>query len=175
MRKIMLTTVSLLASPFVHAAQDSLTVPFSLVSAEGTGRSIGKVVVTETAAGLLFTPALKDLPPGAHGFHVHENPSCDPGEKDGKASAALKAGGHFDPTQSGKHGGPESGGHEGDLPRIVIGPDGTGTTPVMAPRLKKLAVLEGHALIIHAGSDNYSDVPKPLGGGGERIACGIAR
>jgi Cu-Zn family superoxide dismutase len=25
---------------------------------------------------------------------------------------------------------------------------------------------------IHAGGDNYSDQPKPLGGGGARIACG---
>lgn len=27
--------------------------------------------------------------------------------------------------------------------------------------------------MIHAGSDNYSDDPKPLGGGGDRIACGV--
>jgi Cu-Zn family superoxide dismutase len=27
--------------------------------------------------------------------------------------------------------------------------------------------------MIHAGSDNYSDSPKPLGGGGARIACGV--
>ena len=27
--------------------------------------------------------------------------------------------------------------------------------------------------MIHAGGDNYSDLPKPLGGGGDRIACGV--
>jgi Cu-Zn family superoxide dismutase len=27
--------------------------------------------------------------------------------------------------------------------------------------------------MIHAGGDNYADQPKPLGGGGERIACGV--
>jgi Cu-Zn family superoxide dismutase len=41
-----------------------------------------------------------------------------------------------------------------------------------APRLK-VADAEGRALMIHAGGDNYSDQPKPLGGGGARIACGV--
>ena len=27
--------------------------------------------------------------------------------------------------------------------------------------------------MIHAGGDNYSDQPQPLGGGGARIACGV--
>ena len=27
--------------------------------------------------------------------------------------------------------------------------------------------------MIHAGGDNYSDQPKPNGGGGARIACGV--
>ena len=30
-----------------------------------------------------------------------------------------------------------------------------------------------HALIVHAGGDTYSDTP-PLGGGGARVACGVA-
>jgi hypothetical protein len=33
----------------------------------------------------------------------------------------------------------------------------------------KLSDIEGRALMIHAGGDNYSDTPKPLGGGGDRI------
>jgi hypothetical protein len=27
--------------------------------------------------------------------------------------------------------------------------------------------------MIHEGGDNYADAPKPLGGGGARIACGV--
>jgi Cu-Zn family superoxide dismutase len=27
--------------------------------------------------------------------------------------------------------------------------------------------------MIHAGGDNYSDEPAPLGGGGARVACGV--
>jgi len=37
----------------------------------------------------------------------------------------------------------------------------------------KLADLAGHSLMIHAGGDNHSDHPMPLGGGGARIACGV--
>ncbi len=27
--------------------------------------------------------------------------------------------------------------------------------------------------MVHAGGDNHSDHPLPLGGGGERFACGV--
>lgn len=27
--------------------------------------------------------------------------------------------------------------------------------------------------MVHEGGDNYSDDPKPLGGGGARVACGV--
>jgi Cu-Zn family superoxide dismutase len=27
--------------------------------------------------------------------------------------------------------------------------------------------------MVHAGGDNHSDHPQPLGGGGGRIACGV--
>jgi Cu-Zn family superoxide dismutase len=37
----------------------------------------------------------------------------------------------------------------------------------------KLSEVKGKALMIHAGGDNFADQPKPLGGGGERIACGV--
>ncbi|MFP5305560.1 MAG: superoxide dismutase family protein, partial [Gammaproteobacteria bacterium] len=45
--------------------------------------------------------------------------------------------------------------------------------PVLAPRIEPQQI-EGHALMIHAGGDNYSDQPQKLGGGGARIACGVA-
>ena len=32
---------------------------------------------------------------------------------------------------------------------------------------------ENGRFIIHSGGDNYSDVPKKLGGGGARVACGV--
>ena len=53
-----------------------------------------------------------------------------------------------------------------------MGADGEATLPVLAPQLRVKDV-RGRSLIIHAGEDNYSDQPEPLGGGGTRIACGV--
>ena len=51
--------------------------------------------------------------------------------------------------------------------------DGTASQSLSAPRIKDIALLKGHALMIHLNGDNYSDTPKPLGGGGDRVACGV--
>jgi Cu-Zn family superoxide dismutase len=45
----------------------------------------------------------------------------------------------------------------------------------VAPRIKDVSALKGRALMIHAGGDNYSDAPAPLGGGGARLACGVVQ
>jgi Cu-Zn family superoxide dismutase len=104
---------------------------------------------------------------------VHQNGSCDPAEKDGKMSAAEAAGGHYDPEQTGKHLGPYADGHLGDLPALYVNADGSADYPVLAPRISKLADIQGRALMIHAGGDNHANHPEPLGGGGSRVACGV--
>lgn len=153
---------------------EPVNVQMNRVDENGVGTSVGTVRAEDSQYGLVLRPELTGLPPGPHGFHVHEKPSCDPGEKEGKKQAALAAGGHYDPQQSGKHAGPSGTGHLGDLPALVVGQDGRAATPMIAPRLK-VADLKGRALVIHAGGDNYADEPEPLGGGGKRIACGIVR
>lgn len=159
--------------PAAMGAENQLQAPMTLVSANGTGKMIGVVSITESPNGLVFTPKLTDLPPGPHGYHVHENGSCGVAEKDGKKVAAGAAGGHYDPSGAKQHMGPTRAGHLGDLPPLVVGGDGRATVPVTAPRIKSLAEVKGKALMIHAGGDNYADKPAPLGGGGERIACGV--
>lgn len=154
------------------AARAETVVPMNLVDENGTGVPIGSVTITESPYGLVFTPQLTQLPPGLHGFHVHEKPSCAPGEKDGKKVAALGAGGHYDPAGSGKHGLPWGDGHLGDLPALYVAADGSATYPVLAPRLKA-ADLKGRSLMVHLGGDNHADHPMPLGGGGARFACGV--
>jgi len=91
----------------------------------------------------------------------------------GLTCSAGAAGGHFDPTASKHHAGPSGDGHLGDLPPLVVADNGGAGTAVVAPRLMKLSGVKGKALMIHAGGDNFADQPKPLGGGGERIACGV--
>ena len=88
--------------------------------------------------------------------------------------AALAAGGHYDPTKTDRHAGPYGNGHLGDLPVLYVDKEGQASLPVLAPRLK-VADLNGRSLMIHAGGDNYSDLPEKLGGGGGRIACGTVK
>lgn len=152
-------------------AQADSTVKMSVVDEQGVGKNIGEVTLSETRYGLVLTPALTGLQPGLHGFHVHENPSCGPGVKDGKPGAALAAGGHYDPQKTGRHGLPWGDGHLGDLPPLFVDAQGNATQPVLAPRLKA-DDLKGRSLMVHAGGDNHSDHPAPLGGGGARVACG---
>lgn len=152
------------------------TVELKEATAQGEGKAIGEVVISETDYGLLFTPKLTGLAPGVHGFHIHENPSCDAGEKEGKMVPALKAGGHLDTEKTGVHKGPyDKTGHLGDLPGLVVDAKGNASYAVLAPRLKDLKAVEGHAIMVHVGGDNYSDHPEALGGGGARMACGVIK
>lgn len=164
--------VPLLLISLSGLARADIEIPINLVDAQGGATAIGVVSVGESPYGLVFTPALKGLAPGLHGFHVHENPSCAPKEKEGKPVAALAAGGHYDPAGSKRHGMPWGDGHLGDLPALYVDAAGNAGNPVLAPRLK-LADLHGRSLMIHAGGDNHADHPAPLGGGGPRVACGV--
>lgn len=158
---------------FVQAASEQVDV--HMVTNKGIGKSIGQVTISETEYGLEFAPALHSLSSGIHGFHVHENPSCDVAVTKGKKVAAGAAGGHLDPAKSGKHLGPYREGHLGDLPALYVTDDGKATYPVLAPRIKKLSEISGRSLMVHVGGDNHADHPKPLGGGGERFACGVIK
>jgi Cu-Zn family superoxide dismutase len=165
-----------LAGPTPARAADTI-ITMHAISADGVGGPIGTIAARDTPQGLLLVPKLDQLaPPGPHGFHLHAKADCGPGAgPDGKVAAGIAAGGHFDPRHAGKHLGPfDRNGHLGDLPPLVVDGNGTATLPVLAPRLK-VKDLAGHALMIHAGGDNFSDEPAKLGGGGARIACGTTK
>lgn len=132
-------------------------------TASGTAL-LGSILVENTTTGARFTPNLAGLTTGEHGFHVHVNPDC--------GMAGQNAGGHYDPGNTGRHEGPDGNGHLGDLPVLAVDASGSATVPVIAPRVQ-LSDLAGRSLMVHAGGDNYSDTPSPLGGGGARVACGI--
>jgi len=169
---VLVLSCILLFAGYVFA--EDVTIKVSLVSDQGVGKEIGTIMASDSKYGLVLTPQLTDLAPGLHGFHVHDKPDCSHAMKDGKAVPALAAGGHYDPAGTGKHEGPFGNGHLGDLPALYVGADGKATLPVLAPRLKA-ADLNGRSLMIHAGGDNYSDTPAPLGGGGARAACGVVK
>ncbi len=161
-------------SPATTMAAESIEINMKLLGADGQNRDIGSIRAETTPYGTVFTPNLNSLEPGLHGFHIHANPNCAAAVKDGKSVPGLAAGGHYDPLNSGRHEGPYGGGHLGDLPPLYVDAGGAASQPVLAPRVS-LEDLSGHALMIHASGDNYSDQPAKLGGGGARKACGVVR
>ncbi|HVJ44029.1 MAG TPA: superoxide dismutase [Cu-Zn] SodC [Dongiaceae bacterium] len=153
------------------ASAEQVVVKMNAISASGIGEPIGTITLSDSPEGMKLAFNLRHMPPGDHGAHVHENPSCMPAEKDGQMVAGLAAGAHYDPAQTGHHMGPNGTGHMGDLEVVSIDPSGLDTEITTAKRLHVHDV-RGRALMIHAGADNYTDTP-PNGGGGDRIACGV--
>lgn len=156
-----------------HDSEHSFSIEMMDLSA---GQSVGQINVMQSEFGVVFMPQLANIDTqmaAVHGFHVHENPSCEATTKDGKTTLGGAAGGHYDPDNTGKHGMPwTTDNHLGDLPALFIDGDGNATQPVLAPRLE-LDDLKGRALMVHVGGDNHSDHPNKLGGGGARMLCGV--
>lgn len=162
--KRLIIAVTLLAAGIQTTAFADMTVEMRDTK---TDKVMGTIMIQSSPYGTLLVPKLAGVLPGLHGFHLHVNGSCADG---GKA-----AGGHFDPGNTNKHLGPYNpNGHLGDLPVLYVNQRGEATTPVLAPRIKPMH-FQNRALMIHAGADNYSDYPKPLGGGGARMICGVVK
>jgi Cu-Zn family superoxide dismutase len=169
MFRALATAVVLGLSAASGAAADQ-TVDIKAVTADGIGKSLGTVTISESADGLSMKISLSGLTDGDHGFHVHEKGDCGPSMKDGKMVAANAAGPHFDPGGTKSHKGPGAAGHAGDLPKLTA-KDGKVEQTAAVSGLKA-ADIAGRSLMIHEAGDNYTDQPEN-GGGKGRIACGV--
>lgn len=164
MKKLLQRWVGLLVLMMTaHVCYATIIIPM-YTTIDGLPRGLGYIKADDTIYGLLLTPQLSHLPPGIHGFHIHQMPFCN--------SQGMAAGGHLDPEKTNHHTGPYHNGHLGDLPVLIVNQFGRAVLPVLAPRLK-LCDIKGHSIVIHAGGDNYADGPQKMGGGGARIACGV--
>lgn len=128
----------------------------------------GEATFTETDTGLDVEVNIANAPAGKHGFHIHENGSCD---DQGKA-----AGGHYNPDGV-MHGMVAKDGfehaHAGDFGNIEIAADGTGTLNVFIPGLTLTGEqhnVAGKAVILHEKEDDFG---QPTGNAGSRIGCGV--
>ncbi|OBU12798.1 superoxide dismutase [Photobacterium aquimaris] len=140
-----------------------------------SGKSIGTITAKQSQYGVVFTPKISGLSLGLHGFHLHENASCESTQEYGETIAAGAAGGHYDPMNTGKHGYSwTNDNHLGDLPPLYVDNHGNAIEPVLAPRLK-ITDLIGRSLMIHVGGDNHADHPHQHGGSGERLVCGVVK
>ena len=134
------------------------------------GDVLGRATLTETTEGVRIAGEAASLPPGQHGFHLHETGVCEgPGFK--------SAGGHFNPlskSHGGEHGDTR---HVGDLGNLQVGEDGRTVFDVTAygATLRQtdtsLFHPSGTSLMIHAKADDLKS--DPAGNSGDRLACGV--
>jgi Cu-Zn family superoxide dismutase len=136
---------------------------------DSSGRQTGLAILTRTDTGTSVGLSLAGLPPGLHGLHFHETGQCTPPD-------FASAGGHFNPT-SRRHGlANPDGPHLGDLPNLLVQPDGSADTTfrldplLLQPGPQSLVRPEGTAIVVHGGLDDQRS--DPSGGSGNRIACG---
>ncbi len=136
----------------------------------------------------LQTTSVGVLSPGFHGVHIHKTGKCEPNSlapTGGAPGDFLSAGGHF---QKPGHVGHSS----GDLTSLQVRGDGSGTlvTTTDAFAMADLVAGEKTAIIIHAGADNFANIPPDrynqvngaagpdettmtTGDAGKRVACGV--
>jgi Cu-Zn family superoxide dismutase len=136
-----------------------------------------------------MTPAERDdgagLPPGFHGLHVHAVGLCEPDSPSPTDPTMtgdfLSAGGHLGAADA------VHGEHAGDLPALFVDQGGTGSLTTVTDALTGEDVVDddGSAVMVHAGRDNYANVPeryapggpdemtRNTGDAGGRIACGV--
>jgi Cu-Zn family superoxide dismutase len=134
--------------------------------------SVGTATVKPSGKGVEVKLDVKDLPPGDHALHFHQNAKCDPPD-------FKSAGPHFNPDQK-EHGflNPK-GHHNGDMANFTVKPDGTAKVTVKDADVvlgtgsepNSLFANGGTALMIHAKADDMKT--DPAGNAGDRIACGV--
>lgn len=135
------------------------------------GKKIGTVELEETGDGVRLNINLFNLPPGEHGFHIHESGSFT-------VPDFNSAKGHFNPFSK-EHGRDNpKGQHGGDLPNIAVNSKGEfkGVMVAKEVTLKKGKINSlfkegGTSFIIHEGPDDMKS--NPAGNAGGRIAGGI--
>ncbi|HEX7822905.1 MAG TPA: superoxide dismutase family protein [Sphingobium sp.] len=132
---------------------------------DAQGREAGSVTLTVENGMVHGVVDVNGISPGSHGIHLHTTGKCD-------APGFTTAGGHLNPD--GKQHGLQNplGAHQGDLPDVIVGADGTGHGTFIAhTTLPALFDADGAALVVHAGpDDNKTD---PSGNSGGRILCGV--
>ncbi|HUQ62306.1 MAG TPA: superoxide dismutase family protein [Acidimicrobiales bacterium] len=140
---------------------------------DGTGKNSGVVRLASVKDGaqVVAQVTLPASAAGFHGFHIHAKGVCDPASVDpasGQVVPFFSAGGHL----GGGAGGQSHAGHDGDMPSLLVNKDGTATATFRTDRatLAKILDADGSAVVVHAGPDNFANIPTRYSAGGPDAA-----
>ena len=113
------------------------------IAGAGRSRVVVQAVVTSASS----------LPAGFHGFHIHASGSCI-------GPSFTSAGGHLGHAQGQLHDD-----HAGDMPSLLVKADHTALLMFETDRALLDRVLDddGAAVIVHAGADNFANIPPRYG------------
>ncbi|WP_082420501.1 superoxide dismutase family protein [Paenibacillus sp. A3] len=160
-------------SAAVMANEAKEAVHVDILGKQGTAIGKAKLTPAGPGGGVRIELEAASLPPGPHGFHVHETGKCE-------APDFVSAGAHFNP-EGRKHGlnNPE-GPHTGDLPNLEADQQGKVKADFVAKQLtleagkpNSLRKSGGTAFVIHEKADDFRT--DPAGNAGGRIGCGAIR
>jgi superoxide dismutase, Cu-Zn family len=168
--RLMLVAAALTAAAGIAGAQSpAATKAVTLTDAKG--KPAGTVTLTPAPKGVLLRVAATGLTPGWHGIHFHAVGDCSDG-----AAGFKKSGSHVHEAAQVVHGllNPQAN-DEGDLTNIYAGPNGHANADLYSGLVTadKLMDADGSAIVIHAKPDDYST--QPIGGAGDRVACGVVK
>lgn len=131
------------------------------------GNSVhGRVSFSREPNGISIKAEFSGLPPGKHGFHIHEYGDCS-------APDASSAGEHFNPFGK-KHGGPHAPDrHAGDFGNITAAEDGIAEATMSSEIIsfEGPGSILGRSVVVHGGADDLTS--QPAGAAGPRLGCGV--
>ncbi len=162
-----LILLSLIAIAVTACSMNKGPMATATLSPTSNSTAQGTVQFHEKADGAVEVEVkLTGVPPGVHGFHVHDKGDCG---DNGNA-----AGGHFNPMGT-PHAGPATATHHaGDFGNVTAGANGEVRTRFTTRSItvsEGSASAVGHAVILHANPDDL--MTQPTGNAGGRIACGV--
>lgn len=124
----------------------------SIVDASGAALGSARLSFDDGTSEVKVDVTLPAALAGFHGFHIHSTGQC-------VAPSFASAGGHLgeDATTPGHR----HRNHDGDLPVLLVNADGHARARFDSDRVTfaELADSDGSAFIIHAGPDNYANIP----------------
>jgi superoxide dismutase, Cu-Zn family len=165
---LFLTGGSILVAQEGHVMHQKLSVKraIAVITAAKGGSVSGVVKFEEVEKGLHVVADLTGLKNGKHGFHIHEFGDISSGD-------GSSAGGHFNPMQMPHSMPTDKHRHAGDMGNITADENGNAHLDYIDPVMKlngKYSII-GHAVIIHAGEDDFKT--QPTGNSGAREGYGV--